>query len=65
MVGIPCFDEAGTIGKVVADFRRVLPGAKTLVIDNGSGDRTGERAREAGGFPDPYAAKGLSGRSHG
>ncbi len=47
-VGIPCLDEAGTVGKVVADYRGRLPSARILVVDNGSSDGTGDRAREAG-----------------
>lgn len=45
---IPCYNEAKTIGKVVADFRRVLPEAAVYVYDNNSTDRTDEIAREAG-----------------
>lgn len=47
-VFIPCLDEAMTIGKVVADFRRELPGAQIWVIDNGSEDDTAEIARQQG-----------------
>lgn len=47
-VGIPCLDEAATIGGVVADFRARFPAARILVIDNGSTDGTGEKARVAG-----------------
>lgn len=45
---IPCFNEEGTIGKVVRDFRRALPTAQIHVYDNNSTDRTAERARAAG-----------------
>ena len=45
---IPCLDEAGTIGKVVDDFRRELPGADVWVIDNGSTDATAEVAAAHG-----------------
>ena len=31
---IPCYNEAQTIGKVVDDFRRELPGATIWVYDN-------------------------------
>ena len=44
-IGIPCYNEALTIGKVVADFRRVFPAARILVIDNASTDGTGAVAR--------------------
>lgn len=48
MVAIPCFNEAGTIGKVVGDFRRVLPGAQVCVFDNNSTDQSAAIARKAG-----------------
>lgn len=45
---IPCHNEALTIGKVVADFRRALPEASIHVYDNASSDDTSRLAREAG-----------------
>src|SRR5207248_2418079 len=45
---IPCFNEEAAIAKVVSDFRRVLPEARVLVVDNYSTDATVERARSAG-----------------
>lgn len=45
---IPCFDEASTIAKVVADFRARLAQADIFVYDNNSRDDTAERARIAG-----------------
>ncbi len=45
---IPCFNEGKTIGKVVADFRRVLPDSVVYVYDNNSTDGTDEIARKAG-----------------
>ena len=45
---VPCYNEAVTIGKVVDDFRRVLPEATVYVYDNNSSDGTGEIAREHG-----------------
>ena len=45
---IPCYNEAPTIGKVVADFRRALPEAVVYVYDNNSTDETAEIARRAG-----------------
>ena len=48
LVVIPCFNEEAAVAKVVADFRRALPQARILVVDNLSTDRTAERAREAG-----------------
>lgn len=45
---IPCYNEAATIGKVVRDFRAVLPEAVIYVYDNNSTDQTASIAREAG-----------------
>jgi glycosyltransferase involved in cell wall biosynthesis len=45
---VPCYNEETTIGKVVADFRAVLPHADIYVIDNNSTDRTNEIAQRAG-----------------
>ena len=47
---VPCYNEAATIAKVVADFRRVLPGAQVIVVDNASSDDTGLLAEDAGAF---------------
>ncbi len=47
-IGIPCFNEAQTIGKVIDDFRSVFPHARILVIDNASTDDTSRIAREHG-----------------
>ncbi|MCI0434457.1 MAG: glycosyltransferase family 2 protein [Gemmatimonadetes bacterium] len=47
-VVIPCHNEGGTIGKVVTDFRRALPGARIIVVDNASSDGTREAASSAG-----------------
>ena len=45
---IPCYNEAKTIGKVVRDFRAVLPEATIYVYDNNSTDGTDQIAAEAG-----------------
>ncbi len=45
---VPCYNEALTIGKVVADFRAALPDATVYVYDNNSTDGTFEAARAAG-----------------
>lgn len=45
---IPCYNEERTIGKVVDDFVRALPGASVFVYDNNSGDATAEIARAHG-----------------
>src|SRR5829696_5768685 len=47
-VVIPCHNEELTVGKVVADFRAVLPEAQILVVDNASQDSTAAVARAAG-----------------
>lgn len=45
---IPCFNEALTIQKVVADFKRELPHASLYVFDNNSTDDTADIAKKAG-----------------
>lgn len=45
---IPCYNEALTIGKVVDDYVRELPGATVYVYDNNSSDDTAKIAREHG-----------------
>ena len=45
---IPCYNEAQTVGKVVADWRAALPEATVYVYDNNSTDGTDEIARSAG-----------------
>lgn len=45
---IPCYNEAKTIGKVVADFKKTLPEAVIYVYDNNSTDGTDEIARKNG-----------------
>lgn len=45
---IPCYNEAITIAKVIADFKRVIPEAEIHVFDNLSKDGTGDIARQAG-----------------
>ncbi len=45
---IPCFNEAQTISKVVAEFKKVLPEAVVYVYDNNSTDNTAELAKAAG-----------------
>ena len=47
-VTIPCYNEAVTIAKVIADFRTALPGADIYVFDNNSSDATAQVARDAG-----------------
>jgi glycosyltransferase involved in cell wall biosynthesis len=45
---IPCYNEAITIGKVVADFKAAIPEAEIHVFDNLSIDGTGNIAHRAG-----------------
>jgi glycosyltransferase involved in cell wall biosynthesis len=45
---IPCFNEAATIGQVVAEFAQALPGAAIYVYDNNSTDDTRARALALG-----------------
>ena len=45
---IPCYNESMTVGKVVKDFKEVLPEATIYVYDNNSNDGTDEIARRAG-----------------
>lgn len=57
---VPCYNEEVTIGKVVSDFRRVLPDATVYVFDNNSTDRTAQIAREKGAvvIKEPRQGKG-------
>jgi hypothetical protein len=45
---IPCRNEETAIGKVVSDFKRILPDAIVYVYDNNSTDHTMLEARAAG-----------------
>ena len=45
---LPCYNEEVTIGRVVRDFRAVLPDAVVYVYDNNSTDRTAEIAAARG-----------------
>lgn len=45
---VPCYNEAPSIAKVVADFRAALPTADIYVYDNNSKDDTVRIATEAG-----------------
>lgn len=48
VIVIPAFNEATTVGAVVANVRRVLPSVAVVVIDDGSTDGTGAAALAAG-----------------
>ena len=58
---IPCYNEAVTIGKVVADFRAALPHAAIYVFDNNSRDGTVEAAERAGAL---VRRERLQGKGH-
>ena len=45
---IPCYNEAQTIGKVIADVKENLPEASIYVYDNNSSDDTAAIAKKAG-----------------
>ena len=45
---IPCYNEAATIGRVISDFRNILPEADIFVCDNNSNDGTNIIAKSAG-----------------
>jgi Glycosyl transferase family 2 len=57
---VPCYNEELAIGKVVKDFRAVLPSATIFVFDNNSTDGTISAARAAGAevFREPNQGKG-------
>src|ERR1700755_3514557 len=58
---IPCHNEEAAIGKVVSDFRRVLPEATVYVYDNNSTDHTILEARAAGAI---VRRERLQGKGH-
>ncbi len=45
---LPCYNEASTIARVIADFRAALPEAQIYVFDNNSSDDTATIARSLG-----------------
>ncbi len=48
LVIIPAFNEEGSVGKVVEGVKTFLPEADILVVNDGSMDRTSEKAKESG-----------------
>ena len=57
---VPCYNEAITIGKVVDDFARALPGATIYVYDNNSTDDSAALAKAHGAVvvAEPRQGKG-------
>jgi glycosyltransferase involved in cell wall biosynthesis len=45
---VPAYNEADTVGAVVASLHRVAPEFDVVVVDDGSTDATAERAEQAG-----------------
>jgi glycosyltransferase involved in cell wall biosynthesis len=45
---VPAFNEAAAIGELVRALRDSAPWHEVIVVDDGSSDATGDRAREAG-----------------
>ncbi|WP_299692964.1 glycosyltransferase family 2 protein [uncultured Vibrio sp.] len=60
VVLLPCYNEAGAIGKTVASFQQVLPDASIYVYDNNSTDNTVDEALQAGAIirHEPRQGKG-------
>ena len=58
---IPCFNEERTIGKVVSDFRRELPGAAIFVGDSSSTDGTALPPKKRGATVIPVYRQGKGG----
>ena len=55
---IPCYNEAATIAKVVADYQALIPAAAIYVYDNNSTDDSARIAREAGAIVIPEYRQG-------
>ena len=47
---IPAYNEEKTIGKVIVDFKKQLPGTKIYVCDNNSKDKTRKIAEKTGAY---------------
>lgn len=60
VVLLPCLNEEAAIAQTITSFRKELPRADIVVIDNGSIDRTSELARGAGArvLHEPRCGKG-------
>lgn len=55
---VPCYNEAATIGKVIADFKQALPDATIYVYDNNSKDETTAIALAGGAVVIPERLQG-------
>ncbi len=45
---IPCYNEETAIGKVINDFKNIVPEARIYIFDNNSTDRTAEIGKSSG-----------------
>jgi glycosyltransferase involved in cell wall biosynthesis len=48
LVIIPAYNEEGSVGKVVEEVKKFLPGVDILVVNDGSKDLTSEEAKASG-----------------
>jgi glycosyltransferase involved in cell wall biosynthesis len=48
LIVLPAFNEEASVGPVLQEIQRAMPGVPCLVVDDGSTDSTAERARAAG-----------------
>lgn len=48
VVMLPCYNEEATLAATISQMRQALPGARVVVFDNNSKDRSAEIARESG-----------------
>ena len=58
---LPCYNEEAAIAKVIAGFKKALPGAAIYVYDNNSRDKTMEKARKAGAI---VRSERMQGKGH-
>jgi glycosyltransferase involved in cell wall biosynthesis len=48
LIVLPAFNEEASVGAVLAEIQRAMPGVPCLVVDDGSTDDTADRAEAAG-----------------
>ncbi|MGR0220196.1 glycosyltransferase family 2 protein [Agromyces sp. ZXT2-6] len=48
LIVLPAFNEEASVGRVLEEIQRVMPGVPCLVVDDGSTDGTAARARAGG-----------------